>query len=231
MRATRLGATDAAPVGGQADGRAGAQGVAMEGQVKDEAPSDEALMEAYLAGDVSAFEQLLARHADRLFRFILRRTGDRQLAEDLFQEVLLRVVRRASSFQGQSKLTTWLYTIARNACIDAGRRAKHRNHARLDQPLRSDDKGGATLLDRVADKGPSPADGVRDRRFKEALQGALDALPEEQRDVFIMRELQGLKFREIAVVMGVPENTVKSRMRYALQGLRAQLARFEETLR
>lgn len=187
-------------------------------------------MEAYLAGDVSAFEELLARHADRLFRFILRRTGDRQVAEDLLQEVLLRVVRRASSFQGQSKLTTWLYTIARNACIDAGRRAKHRNHARLDQPLRSEERGGATLLDRVADKGPSPADGVRDLRFKEALQGALDALPEEQRDVFIMRELQGLKFREIAVVVGVSENTIKSRMRYALQGLRAQLARFQETL-
>lgn len=190
-------------------------------------------MEAYLAGDVGAFEQLLARHADRLFRFILRRTGDRQLAEDLLQEVLLRVVRRAASFQGQSKLTTWLYTIARNACIDAGRRAKHRNHARLDQPLgrRTGEQGGATLLDRVADKGPSPADGVRDLRFKAALQAALDALPEEQRDVFIMRELQGLKFREIAVVVGVRENTVKSRMRYALQGLRAQLARFEETLR
>lgn len=193
--------------------------------------TDEELMEAYVGGDVGAFQVLMDRHAQKVFNFILRRTGgNRESAEDLLQEVFLRVVHRASGFKAKSKFTTWLYTIARNLCIDAGRKASYRQHVALDQPLGRDGGDGATLLDRVPDRGPGPDSRTRDLRFKAALQEALAKLPDEQREVFLMREFQGLKFREIAVICDIPENTVKSRMRYALDFLRKALAVFRETI-
>ncbi len=192
--------------------------------------SDEDLMKRYLAGDASAFQTLLSRHGQKIYNFILRTMGDPQVAEDLLQEVMLRVVRSAATFQGQSKFTTWLYTIARNMCIDARRRGKFRKTVPLDAPLSRDDDGGATLLDRVADTRPGQDVQTRDHRFRVALEDALTRLPDEQREVFVMREVDGLKFREIADIVGIPENTVKSRMRYALEALRLHLASFAETL-
>ena len=196
-------------------------------QTASEGPSDEELMEHYLAGDARSFQTLMERYGSRIYNFIVRQTGDRQLAEDLVQDVFLRLVHSAGSFRKQAKFSTWLYTIARNLCIDHGRKARHRRIMQLDEPLRKGDERGASLLDRAADKGPGPDRKARDLRFRAALTTALDSLPEEQREVYVMRELQGLKFREIADVVGVPENTIKSRMRYALQQLREHLADFE----
>ena len=192
--------------------------------------SDEYLMKRYLGGDVAAFQVLLERHGQKIFNFIFRNLGNRDLAEDLVQEVFLRVVHSAASFKEQSKFTTWLYTIARNLCIDAARKARHRRIVVLDEPISRSDAEGATILDRAPDLGPLPDAQVRDRRFRASLTKALEALPPEQREVFVMREFQGLKFREIADVVGIPENTVKSRMRYALDALRGHLAAFAEAL-
>jgi len=194
--------------------------------------TDEELMEAYLEGSVAAFQVLVERHSKPIFNFIIRRCGgNRQRGEDLLQETFLRVVRQAHSFKRKAKFTTWLYTIARNLCIDALRRASYRKHPSLDQPLsRSDPSDGGTLMDKVPAGGPDAADQTRDKRFRTALQEALNTLPDEQKDIFIMREFQGLKFREISEIIGVPENTVKSRMRYALQGLRRELAVFAEAI-
>lgn len=192
--------------------------------------TDEKLMRRYLDGDVRAFQELLDRHGKKVYNFILRNVGNRDLAEDLLQDVFMRVVKRASTFKEQSKFTTWLYTIARNLCIDHRRKARYRNHAELDKPLSRGEEEGATLLDRMADKGPSTADKVRDRRFTVALEEALGTLPLEQREVFEMREFQGLKFKEIAEVVGIPENTVKSRMRYALKALQTQLQDFAKAI-
>lgn len=190
--------------------------------------TDERLMERFQNGNAAAFQALVDRHGGRIFNFVLRHVRDRAAAEDLTQEVFLRVVKNARSFRAQSKFTTWLYTIARNQCIDALRKAKHRRHAALDKPL-GHEADGATLLDLIADDQPDQGAELRDRRFVGALESALAQLPEEQREVFLMREVEGLKFREIADVMGIPENTVKSRMRYALEALRGHLARFEDT--
>ena len=187
-------------------------------------------MKRYLDGDVSAFQVLLERHGRKVFHFILRNLGDRHVAEDLVQEVFLRVVHGASSFKEQSKFTTWLYTIARNLCIDTTRKARHRRVVMLDEPVSRSEAGGATILDRIPSSRPGPDTEVRDRRFRASLREALQQLPAEQREVFVMREFLGLKFREIADVVGVPENTVKSRMRYALEGLRGHLAAFAEAV-
>src|SRR6187549_2242910 len=89
--------------------------------------SDEALMSAYRAGDVRAFERLLARHEKPIWNFLRRSVRDAAVAEDLLQEVFLRVVKSADEWKGTAKVSTWLYTIARNLCIDHARRAIHRD--------------------------------------------------------------------------------------------------------
>jgi RNA polymerase sigma-70 factor (ECF subfamily) len=180
-------------------------------------------MRRFKRGDVKAFEVLLKKHKKPVYNFCLRMLGDRTGAEDAMQEVFLRVVRSAQDWEKQAKFTTWLYTIARNHCVDLLRRASYRQTASLDQTLGSEE-GGQTLQDRVADEAAMPPDrGAESARLRGALDAALRALPEEQREVFVMREHAGMPFKDIAEVVGVPENTVKSRMRYALEHLRKSL--------
>ena len=114
--------------------------------------SDEALMVRYQRGDVRAFEVLLTRHRKPVFNFILRFVREPAVAEDLLQETFLRVIKGVDAYEKQAKFTTWLYTIARNLCVDHSRRQKHRRAASLDAPMDSSEKDGATLLDVVSDK-------------------------------------------------------------------------------
>jgi len=194
--------------------------------------ADEALMQRFRLGQEgakAAFRLLTVRYSEKVFNFILRQVRSPETAQDLLQEVFLRVVKNAASFRADSRFSTWIYTIARNLCVDAQRRAKHRYTVALDAPLRHGESDGATMLEMVKDPRPIADSRLHDQRFSGALDEALGSLPEEQREVFLMRELQGLKFREIADIVGVPENTVKSRMRYALEALRTRLAAFGET--
>ncbi len=192
--------------------------------------ADEDLMVRYAAGDVASFEVLLERHRTPVFNFVLRSCRRKDVAEELLQEIFLRVVKQAGGYKRKAKFTTWLYTIARNLCIDHARRMTHRQEKSLDEPAggrSAGDTTGAPLVSLVPDKGSGPESLLADRQFAGALYEALDELPEEQREVFLMRERQNLKFREIAQIVGVPENTVKSRMRYALEYLRERLQEFQ----
>lgn len=185
---------------------------------------DARLMAAFKGGDARAFERLLQRHKKGVYGFCLRMLGERTAAEDAMQEVFLRVVRSARDWERQARVTTWLYTIARNHCIDALRKASYRKTASLDQSLKEGEEEGPTLADRVADEdGLAPDRGAESARMQPKLVAAVASLSPEQREVFVMREHAGMPFKEIAEVVGVPENTVKSRMRYALEHLRAYL--------
>ena len=184
---------------------------------------DEALMRRYQAGDASAFAVLMRRHLGRLFNFIARHTSNRATAEDLSQEVFLRVVERAADFKHEARFTTWLYTIARNQCIDHLRKASLRKHPSLDDGGPGEDH--VPLRERLANEsaGSSGERVAMDHEVKDRILVGLAKLPEEQREVFLLRELGNLPFQEIALVTGVSENTVKSRMRYALERLREGL--------
>ncbi len=179
-------------------------------------------MSRYQAGEVQALGVLYDRYARRLQAFAWKQGARRP--EDVVQDAFMRVVRNGSSFKGRAKFKTWLFSIARNLCIDASRRDKFRIMPSLDQPVRDPDS--PTLGDRIADKAPTgdASRGAEASEFRVALQAALAALPEEQREVFVLRQSSGMAFAEIAEVTGCKENTVKSRMRYALQSLRAALA-------
>ncbi len=194
--------------------------------------TDEALMGRYQDGDARAFEVLLRRHRRPVFNFLLRSTAAREAAEDLMQEVFLRIVRGAGEFRREAKFTTWLYSIARNLCVDHSRRMKFRRHTSLDAPAGDGVEGDsrASLVDFVRDGAPgaSPHRSSVNKDLREQLQRAIESLGEEQREVFVMREYLGLQFKEIAEVVGCPENTVKSRMRYALEALRKQLKEYAD---
>jgi RNA polymerase sigma-70 factor, ECF subfamily len=188
---------------------------------------DEDLMVQYQAGEVRAFEILLSRHKKPVFNFILRFVGDRETAEDLLQETFMRVIKGAEAYKRQAKFTTWLYTIARNLCVDQTRRRKHRRHASLDAPMSASEDSG-TLMDVIAGSEMASDRKSVNKELHETMQRAIAGLSEEQREVFLMREFLDLPFKQIADVVGVPENTVKSRMRYALEKLRLELDEYKD---
>jgi RNA polymerase sigma-70 factor (ECF subfamily) len=192
----------------------------------DDATSDLELLGRFHTGDHAAFAALLARYQRPVFNFILRSLAERQVAEDLTQEVFLRVIQGAAGFQSQAKFSTWLFTIARNICVDHGRRMKHRKHASLDAT--ASDSDAVRLVDRLPHSQPGTDRSAASPRIRERVSRALEQLPHEQREVFLLRQVDDLPFAEIAVICGIPENTVKSRMRYALERLQAALADYED---
>jgi RNA polymerase sigma-70 factor (ECF subfamily) len=183
--------------------------------------TDEELLAAYQQGDVGAFELLLRRHRAPLFTFLLRMLGDRQKAEDLAQETFLRIVKGAQAWEHRARFQTWLFTIARNLCVDQARRDRFRRADSLDAQGPDDEPA---MVDSVPGREIDPSRGAESARLRPVLAKALASLPEEQREVFLLREQAGVPFKEIAELTGVNENTVKSRMRYALEGLRKALA-------
>jgi RNA polymerase sigma-70 factor (ECF subfamily) len=197
--------------------------------------SDDELLERFAAGEPAAFGLLLKRYQVPIYNFIARSVRDTEAASDLLQEVFTRVIEHSSQFNRNSKFSTWLYAIARNICIDHQRRMTHRRHASLDgagpNGPRPDSGTAVPWVERVAGPQPDVDTSAAAQRLRSRIAQAVDSLPHEQREVFLMRELQQLPFAEIAAVVGVSENTVKSRMRYALERLQEALHDFEDYAR
>jgi len=194
--------------------------------------TDEMLMVRYQRGERKAFVELVRRHNRPIYNFALRQLRVPSLAEDVTQDVFMRLVQNAADFKHEARFLTWLYTIARNLCIDQLRKLSHRRHASLDQPT-SGEADAPPLVESVSDPNPLAS---ADRRALSAEVGvsivrAVDSLPDDQREVFLLREVANLPFRDIAEITGVGENTVKSRMRYALDRLKEALSDFEEYAR
>ena len=179
---------------------------------------DEALVARYRRGDVAAFEVLLDRHRPGVFRFLARFVGDEARAEELTQDCWMRFVDAAPRWNAQGRFKVWLYAVARNLATDEARRATHRTVVSLDATVR-----GRPVSEVVASGAPAPEDAVRDAEVRPRLPRPIGALPAEQREVFLLREYEGIPFAEIAEVTGAPVPTVKSRMRDALESLRRAL--------
>ena len=183
-------------------------------------PTDEELMLRYADGHAAAFETLLNRYEKRIFWFILRYLNDEAAAADLLQETFMSVIKSAGTYRPTAKFSTWVLRIARNKCIDYTRKK------RADAPNR---KSAQSDRDDFISSIPSPDTTAEDKVFAQeintAVNKALDRLPDNQREVFILRQVLELSFREISETIMVSENTVKSRLRYALQSLRYELER------
>ena len=180
--------------------------------------SDEALMLAWAAGEAEAFEPLYARHRAPLFRFLLRQVRVQATAEELFQDVWQRVVASRKRYRPDARFATWLYQVASNRLTDHWRAASHRPSATDEDMAR---------LEREANPGsPDHAHSVFEERRR--LQRALEDLPPEQREALLLRLEQELSLEEIAAITGAGRETVKSRLRYAMDKLKARLSRTGE---
>jgi RNA polymerase sigma-70 factor (ECF subfamily) len=174
------------------------------------ARSDAELLTASKAGDRGALEELLGQHETRIYRFGLRLCGDEERAREVLQETLLAAYRNLPGFRGESSLSTWLYQIARSFCIKQGR-------VRPAAPL-----DGAA--EQVASAAGGPEATLEAREMGALLAAGLAALPPDQREALVLRDVEGLSAKEAAEVIGIEVGALKSRLHRARMQLRAELA-------
>jgi len=174
--------------------------------------SDADLIAAARSGDRPAIDELLARYEPSIYRFGLRMCGNEEAAREVLQETLLAAFRYLPGFRGDAALSTWLYQIARSFCI------KERRGERPTRPL--DDAEAAKLVDPT----PSPDSRVHARQIGDAISAAISTLVPEQREVLILRDVEGLSAEEAAAVVGIEVGALKSRLHRARTALRAKLA-------
>ena len=184
--------------------------------------ADEEAIERVLAGDREAFAVLVDRHGSRIHGAILRMVGDREAADDLAQETLLRAWRALGSFRRGSAFYTWLYAIARNQVLSEWRRRRSvKGQAML--PLGSDPRGEEGPGAEPASTGPGPGEEAARRDDARRVQEALGRVDEEFREAVVLRDLDGLSYEEISEATGVPVGTVRSRIHRGRAALRERL--------
>lgn len=181
----------------------------------DAAYSDEKLMLAYAGGDLRAFDTLYARNRGMLYRFILRSIADRASADELFQETWSRLIASRERYRVEAKFSTWLLQIAHNLIIDSFRRAR---------PQAGPEETENILRELDAPESDRPEQVLGEFEQRRRLQIALDGLPGEQREAFLLRVESALGLAEIAQIMDTGQETVKSRLRYAFAKIREKFA-------
>jgi len=160
-----------------------------------------------LDGDVNAFEQIVLAHQKNIYNLALKMVGNPDDAFDISQDAFLRAYNSLSSFHGESKLSVWLYRLTSNLCIDFLRKKKRRNEVSLTV---SDDEDEEIL--QIPDERFSPETEVERAEQKEAIRAGLEQLPDSDRQILVLRELNGLSYEEIAEVLQLELGTVKSKL-------------------
>jgi RNA polymerase sigma-70 factor (ECF subfamily) len=186
--------------------------------------SDESLMLRYAAGDIAAFDALYARHELGVWRYVFRSVRVQAVADDLLQDVWFAVARSAPTYTVSARFKTWLFTMAHNRLIDYFRTARH--HVSIDGSADEDGEGGGIGDTLAADSGFGPLRRLESSEQAAALIAAVERLPREQREAFLLQAEAGLSVEEIAAATGVNFETAKSRLRYARNSLRQQLQEF-----
>lgn len=192
----------------------------MQARDAGDTETDEALMVAWQAGNAAAFDRIYERHRGGVFRYLLRHCRDRATAEELHQDVWLKLIAARARFDAAARFTTWLYSVARNRMIDHWRRNPAQRLVSLDDD--SDGRGIGELLE-DSDPAANPQGAATVLQESALLVAALEALPAAQRDAFLLHVEGGLAVGEIAALTSAPAETVKSRLRYAYKRLRASL--------
>ncbi len=192
--------------------------------MQNESP-DEILMTQAAHNDTAAFDTLFARHQNAAFNFTLRMVGDRTLAEDLTQECFLRVWQARQNYRPTAMFRTWLFTICRRLVMDALKKQS--------VPITNADDldychASSELAARLTTLNPQTI--LMTRELERVMERALEALPEELREVVLLRDMEGIGYDQIAAIVGCPLGTVKSRLNAARKRLQAAaLAWLKET--
>jgi RNA polymerase sigma-70 factor (ECF subfamily) len=195
-----------------------------EAAVSGDALSDAQIMLQVKAGDDSAFEYLVQKYRRPMVNFMFRMAHNNAAAEDLAQEVFLRVYRSRESYEASAKFTTWLYRIATNLAVNHARDTRHErpeNTVSLDEP---DQESGHTMD--LPDRRPSAEATIVQRERLAAIRQRVQALPERQRMAVVMHKYQQMEYRQIADVLKLSESATKSLLFRAYETLREQLKEF-----
>jgi RNA polymerase sigma factor (sigma-70 family) len=173
---------------------------------------------------MQAKEQTFRREKDRLLRFIRNRVSTLEEAEDILQDVFFQFVSGYETIESLDRVTSWLFSVARNKIIDRYRRDSSRpRQMDLTSPRGAEDDTPLTLQEILPDFGNTPEDTYLREVIWDAIMDALDELPEDQRDIFILNEMEDRSFREISEETGISINTLLSRKRYAILALRKKV--------
>jgi RNA polymerase sigma-70 factor (ECF subfamily) len=185
---------------------------------------DTELVLALKAGKLAAFTELVDRHQRSLINFFYHLGWDRQVAEDCAQEVFLRLYGHVARYEPQAKFTTFLYRIARNLWIDRVRSVASHGGKQVSLEASTEPGGSRSLRDRLPGPAPTPVEILEREETEAALKRSIELLPEEQRTVLVLSEMQGLKYQDIAAILEIPVGTVKSRMHTAMEKLKELMA-------
>ncbi|GAC1653654.1 MAG: sigma-70 family RNA polymerase sigma factor [Gemmatimonadaceae bacterium] len=183
---------------------------------------DSAVVSSFLSGEERAFQELVERYQTRLLNFVYRTIGDRERAEDLVQEVFIRVYRHLQRFDRSKKFSTWIYTIASNLAKNELRN-RSRNPLVLFQTIQRNWQDEERPLE-FEDPGSRPDDLYRKRHLRELVEASVAKLPEHHRQVFVLRELEGKSYEEIAEITDCNLGTVKSRLNRARSSFASLIA-------
>ena len=179
--------------------------------------TDEDLLARFRKGQAEAFGVLVGRYERELYGYLRRYLGDADLAEDVFQNTFLQLVVKIGQYEPGRPVRPWLYTIATNQAIDALRRHGRHQALSLDRHREESANGEAhSLMESLPSDAPGPSDHAEGLELNERVRASVDQLPEFLRQVLILAYYQGLKYREIADILGIPVGTVKSRLHAAL---------------
>ncbi len=179
--------------------------------------SDEELLIAFRGGRRETFGILVRRYERELYGYLRRYLGDDHLADDVFQNTFLQVYQKADQYDAGRRVRPWLYTIATNQAVDALRRQNRHAAVSLDQTCGESPEGDwRSLLELLEVVGGDPLEQVQGEERRTLVRAAVDQLPDFLRQVVILAYYQGLKYRDVADVLGIPVGTVKSRLHSAL---------------
>lgn len=202
--------------------------VAARGEAAPLRQEEAALIERIRRGDRQAFRVLVDRYQRRVYTLALGFVRDPDEARDVSQEAFLKVYRHLDTFHGQSNFYTWLYRITVNLCIDLRRKAGRGNQSEFDERIAHDEAGSPADQISPGRLRFDPAKALHNRELRERLNAALEQLSETHRSVLLLREVEGLSYKEIAEVLECPEGTVMSRLFHARRQMQQLLLDFAE---
>jgi RNA polymerase sigma-70 factor, ECF subfamily len=177
---------------------------------------DDSLVRQVQLGSTHAFNELANRWYSKIHRFVYRYFGNADDAGEIAQKTMIRVYRKINELEEPSSFPSWIYRIANNLCLDELKRAGRKRSSPL----------GGWVNDIADSVNHLPSTQLESRELSKFVQDALITLPDEQRIVIILKEFEGMKFREIADILDEPENTVKSRLYYGLKSLKNTLTKW-----
>lgn len=182
----------------------------------DKNTSDESLMMSYASGDATAFEVLYLRHKGPVYRYMLKLCRNEAIAEELFQEVWMKLIKARESYVASAKFTTYLYKLAHNQFIDHYRKQAVR--------IVEDNSVEVNATEHENQEANNPEKQIHTNQLMDRIKKALSELPNEQCEVFLLREEAGMSVPEIAETIGINNEAAKSRLRYAIAKLRSALS-------